>query len=155
MYRIHIQNATEQAFVPTVTELRRWAKQTLQKRIKSAELTIRIIDQAEMTRLNETFRHKKGPTNVLSFPFDELEGVSFKVPPIGDLAICADVVNREAAEQDKSAEAHWAHMVVHGVLHLLGYDHQEESEAEKMETEEIAILQSFGFNDPYDLGSTP
>lgn len=148
MYRINIQCVTEDAFVPTPSQIRKWAKQALAGRIASAEITIRIIDQAEMMQLNESYRHKKGPTNVLSFPYGE-EG------EIGDIAICADVVNREAKEQNKTSESHWAHMIVHGVLHLLGYDHQEQKEAEEMEKEEIQLLKKFGFNNPYDLGATP
>ena len=111
------------------------------------EMTVRIVDEAESHELNLNYRGKDRPTNVLSFPFecpDEVE-----LPLLGDLVICRQVVEREAQEQDKPVMAHWAHMVVHGSLHLLGYDHIEDDEAEEMESLEAQIMTGLGFADPY------
>jgi probable rRNA maturation factor len=154
MYRILVQRATRKTPAPTATLLRRYAKQTLQDRVPAAEMTIRIVDEAEMTNLNGTYRGKAYPTNVLSFPFDMPEDVDLELPILGDLVICASVVIKEAREQHKTVAAHWAHMVVHGTLHLLGYDHVKDSEAESMEAEEINILKSLGFSDPYKIPNT-
>jgi probable rRNA maturation factor len=116
-------------------------------------LTIRIVGAAESRRLNRTWRGKDKPTNVLSFPGEPLvaHGTpdASESPELGDLAICAPVVAREAREQGKAAQAHWAHMVVHGVLHLLGYDHENDRDAAVMETREAQILAQFGYRNPY------
>ncbi len=111
------------------------------------ELTVRVVDEIEGTALNEQYRNQRGSTNVLSFPFEAPEGVD--LPLLGDLVICAPVVAREADEQHKSLQAHWAHLVVHGVLHLLGHDHIEQQQAEEMERLEVAVLARLGFSDPY------
>lgn len=125
---------------------------------KTLALTIRVVGAAESRRLNRTWRNKDKPTNVLSFPAAPLSpGVTGEPPrfpveefsELGDLAICAPVVAREALEQGKSLQAHWAHMVVHGVLHLLGYDHENDHDAEVMEARETKILAQFGYLDPY------
>jgi probable rRNA maturation factor len=112
-----------------------------------AQLTIRITDEAEIQELNRTYRHKDKPTNVLSFPFEAPPGV--EIPLLGDIIICAAVVAREAGEQGKPLQAHWAHMVIHGTLHLLGYDHIDETEAEQMEGLEITLLAGLGYANPY------
>ena len=143
-YQIAVQRASTVASIPKNKELKQWAIAALSAKIDEAEVTIRIVDVSEMTELNTRYRHKQGPTNVLSFPFD--------IPPLlGDIIICAEVVQREANEQHKSLEAHWAHMVVHGVLHLLGYDHEIENDALKMEAEEIIILSGLNFPNPYQI----
>jgi probable rRNA maturation factor len=116
-----------------------------------AELTIRIVDADEGADLNQRYRGRRGPTNVLSFPFEPPPGVGGFWPLLGDVVVCAPVVAREAAEQGKAVEAHWAHMVVHGVLHLIGYDHQEPAEAQTMETLETVILGGLGFPPPYAI----
>lgn len=152
MHHIDIQLIADKTLVPKKSLLRKWAKTALNRKIDSAEVTIRIVDVDEMTELNSTYRHKQGPTNVLSFPFSAPEGIDFDVPLLGDIVICAPVVNREAQEQNKSQEAHWAHMIIHGIFHLLGYDHETDSDAEVMETLEIEIMQSLGFDNPYHLG---
>ncbi len=113
-----------------------------------AELSIRIVDEAESADLNHTYRHKSGPTNVLSFPCEVPDGVPLDL--LGDLVICAPVVAREAQAQGKASEAHWAHMVIHGVLHLRGYDHIDTAEAERMEALEIDILSRLGYPNPYE-----
>ncbi len=111
------------------------------------ELTIRIVEPEESARLNQTYRHKSGPTNVLSFPFEAPPGVT--LPLLGDLVICAKQVEREAREQQKPIEAHWAHLVIHGTLHLLGYDHVEPRQRERMEALEISIMAGLGYDNPY------
>ncbi len=113
----------------------------LKNKMPSAELTIRIVDKKEITELNSTYRHKNKPTNVLSFPFDMPEECEDEIPILGDIIICAEVIQEESLQQEKTVEAHWAHMVVHGALHLLGYDHEKDHEAEIMEAEEIKILE--------------
>ena len=113
----------------------------------SIQLTVRVVDEAEMTQLNQIYRHKTGPTNVLSFPAQLPEGV--QVPLLGDIVICAPVVKREAEQQNKLELQHWAHMVVHGVLHLMGYDHYTDEEAETMETLEVEILAQLNVPNPY------
>ena len=119
----------------------------LNKRGKDTELTIRIVDMDEGTQLNRRWRKASGPTNVLSFP---AVGVEEYAPGLlGDIVICAPVVNNEAKIQNKSIDAHWAHMVIHGVLHLSGYDHENSQDAEEMEAVETELLESLGYNNPY------
>ncbi len=148
MYHIIIQQAAETATAPKPSHLRKWAKTALARKTDAGEITIRIVTIDEMTALNKKFRYKDGPTNVLSFPF-EMPDVPIETPILGDIVICADVVNREASEQDKTPDAHWAHMVVHGIFHLLGYDHQTDQDANIMESLEAEILQKLGFANPY------
>jgi len=133
--------------VPTEERFRSWAEVALEGRRSQAELVIRIVDEEEGQTLNRDYRDRDYPTNVLSFPFTPPPPVESDL--LGDLVICAPVVAREALEQQKTLDAHWAHMVVHGVLHLLGYDHLDDDEAEQMEALERAILQRLGFADPY------
>ncbi|PXV58216.1 probable rRNA maturation factor [Dyella jiangningensis] len=137
--------------VPTSASFRQWVEAALRgaKRRKATELSIRIVDAKEGRTLNRDYRDKDYATNVLSFPVELPPGV--KLPLIGDLVICAPVVAREAAEQGKQARDHWAHMTVHGVLHLLGYDHIEDDEAEAMEALETRILAGLGIDDPYTV----
>ena len=145
---IDLQIACEQETgLPTVEQIEQWATAAVQPQSDEVEMTVRIVDEAESHELNLNYRGKDRPTNVLSFPFecpDEVE-----LPLLGDLVICRQVVEREAQEQDKPAMAHWAHMVVHGSLHLLGYDHIEDDEAEEMESLETQIMTELGFADPY------
>ncbi|CAL1239347.1 rRNA maturation RNase YbeY [Candidatus Methylocalor cossyra] len=143
---IIIDNACAAPDLPDPGQFQRWAEAAL--RGADVEVAVRIVDEAESAALNQTYRHQPGPTNVLSFPFQVPEGVPHRL--LGDLVICAAVVAREARAQGKRAEAHWAHLVVHGLLHLQGYDHAEESEAAVMEAEEIAILAGLGFPNPYE-----
>jgi probable rRNA maturation factor len=126
-----------------------WAEAALQSLDQdSVSLSVRVVDAQEITELNQRYRSKSGPTNVLSFPFEDPPGVDSD--ELGDVVVCAPVVEREALEQGKTTEEHWAHMVVHGVLHLCGYDHIEDDDAEKMENEETRILTGLGFPAPYN-----
>jgi probable rRNA maturation factor len=148
---VHISYGVARKGLPSALSFRRWVDAALAgaKRRKPAELAIRIVGTREGRTLNRDYRGKDYATNVLSFPVELPPGVT--LPLIGDLAICAPVVAREAAEQDKLANHHWAHMTVHGVLHLLGYDHMEEAEAEAMEALETRILAKLGIADPYTI----
>lgn len=147
-HNITVQRRVPPAGVPAPAALRTWALAALGH--THGELTIRIVDEVESAQLNSRYRGKDYATNVLSFPY-ESEGFeeTSDGPALGDLAICAPVVAREAEEQGKDPRAHWAHMVVHGVLHLLGRDHETDAEAELMEGEERKILAALGFPDPY------
>lgn len=151
MYQIVVQRAVSNVSIPSTALFKRWAKTALQEKIANAEVTIRIVDKDEIKALNSTYRHKNKPTNVLSFPFEMPEDVDIDIPILGDIIICAEVIIEEAQEQGKSANAHWAHMTVHGILHLLGYDHENNEDAEKMEAEEIGILKELGFDNPYEV----
>lgn len=151
MHQIIIQYATDKTDVPKATLLKKWTKEALNTQAQDYEVTIRIVDETEMSELNSQFRHKKGPTNVLSFPFETPTGVDLEQPILGDIVICAPVVFQEAQAQGKSIPAHFAHLVVHGVFHLLGHDHVEADEAAKMEALEVNILKSLGFSNPYDV----
>ena len=133
--------------LPTLEQIEQWATAAVQPESDDVEMTVRIVDEAESQALNRTYRAKDRPTNVLSFPFECPTEVS--LPLLGDLVICRQVVEYEAAEQEKPLMAHWAHMVVHGSLHLLGYDHIDDTEAEEMESLETKIMQGLGFVDPY------
>ena len=133
--------------LPTEQDIQQWLDKTIPQFQENAELTIRIVDTEESHQLNHEYRGKDKPTNVLSFPFEAPPGIELDL--LGDLIICRQVVEKEAEEQNKPLLAHWAHMVVHGSLHLLGYDHIEDDEAEEMESLESEILQDMGFADPY------
>jgi len=135
--------------LPTTAQIRRWVEAALAGRRERAELSIRLVDEPEGADLNRRFRGRHGATNVLSFPFEPLPGLG-ECDLIGDLVICAPLVAREAQEQGKTPEAHWAHMLVHGVLHLLGYDHLVDEAAAEMERLETRILCGLGFSPPYE-----
>ncbi len=143
-----IQNVSSVTNIPDNKKLESWAMEALNDKNKEAEVTLRIVDEEEGKALNKNWRNKDYATNVLSFPIGE----TFEQAPdlLGDIVICAPVVEREANEQGKKVEAHWAHMIVHGLLHIQGYDHEVASDAEKMEEEEIKILDQIGFANPYE-----
>ena len=145
---VDLQLATGHNDLPDAGSLETWA-QCAWLDGQNSEVTIRIVDSDESASLNSQYRNKSGPTNVLSFPFEAPAGIT--VPLAGDLIICAPVVDREAREQRKTTTEHWAHMVVHGMLHLQGYDHIEDDEAEAMEALEIQLLAQLGFCNPYDI----
>ncbi|WP_054113567.1 rRNA maturation RNase YbeY [Marinagarivorans algicola] len=157
---VDVQHASEsQLFSPTHTQLALWVNQALNfayhtgpdsiqaHRHFRSDITVRIVDEAESQILNRDYRGKDAPTNVLSFPSDLPDFI--EEPLLGDLIICTQVVNREACAQQKTLEAHWAHMVVHGTLHLLGYDHIENDEAQIMEALETRILVALHYPAPY------
>ncbi|MBV5309915.1 rRNA maturation RNase YbeY [Chromatium okenii] len=151
---LDLQLATECAELPTLAQFETWVIAALAGTRECAELTIRIVNQIESATLNREYRGIDRPTNVLSFPFELPPGIAPDDPIadlLGDIVICAAVVEREAQEQQKTLIAHWAHLVVHGVLHLRGYDHLNDDEAEQMETLETQILSDLGFPSPYDF----
>lgn len=149
MYRVTVQCPISKKIIPPFLKLKQWATFALQTQVDAAELTIRIVHPAEMRDLNYRYRKKEGLTNVLSFPFEVPAFLKNKICELGDIVICAEVVNREALEQNKIVEAHWAHMIIHGTLHLLGFDHQIDKDAVIMEGHEIEILNQLGFSNPY------
>lgn len=153
---LDLQIASAEPGLPTESDLVRWASAALEGRRALAALTIRIVDEAESHALNLQYRGQDKPTNVLSFPFEPppgLEGEDGIGDLLGDLAICAPVVRREALEQGKEPAAHWAHLTVHGTLHLIDYDHVTEEGAAQMEGLETVILQALGFPPPYEESS--
>jgi len=143
-----VQYATERPWVPSRRQLARWANAALPARAHH-DMTVRIVGGSESRSLNRRYRHKDQPTNVLSFPatVPSLDGRKL----LGDLVVCAPVVSQEARDQRKAREAHWAHMIVHGTLHLLGYDHGRARDAQRMERREIRILAGLGIANPYIL----
>ncbi|MBB4867741.1 putative rRNA maturation factor [Pseudomonas nitritireducens] len=148
MLELDLQVACQATGLPSEAQFRQWCELALRQRQNDSELTIRLVDEVEGRELNKTWRHKDYATNVLSFPADVPDEL-LDIPLLGDLVICAAVVTREAADQGKSAEAHWAHLVIHGCLHLLGYDHIDDVEAEEMESLERELLAELGHPDPY------
>jgi len=150
---LDLQSASMQDDLPDAAQMATWLEAALSGRRERAELSVRLVDEAESQTLNRTYRDKDYPTNVLSFPFEVPEGIDDEELQalLGDLVICAPVVRREAREQRKPERHHWAHMVVHGTLHLLGHDHIDPDEAEHMEQLERDILASLGLPDPYLL----
>lgn len=147
MLELDLQRVS-QGEAPGDEDFRRWCELALRQRSADSELTIRLVDEAEGRELNHTWRQKDYATNVLSFPADVPDEL-LDIPLLGDLVICVPVVAREAAEQGKPQEAHWAHLVIHGCLHLLGYDHIDDAEADEMETLERQLLAELGHPDPY------
>ena len=148
-YYIDRQCQIEDTDLPSEEQLTQWVSATLAERMDTGELSIRIVSAQESQQLNSDYRGKDKPTNVLSFPFEVPEGIELDL--LGDLVICAEVVAREAQEQDKPLLHHWAHMVIHGTLHLLGFDHIKSDEAEEMETIERKILAALDIPDPYQI----
>ena len=155
MLELDIQNPADFDSLPKAEDLHHWLSAAIEKKDQANSVTLRFVDEAESQQLNHTYRDKDKPTNVLSFPFEapdfmaeipELEDASNH---LGDLVFCEPVVLKEAIEQGKTAQQHWAHLVVHGTLHLQGYDHLNDDEANQMESLEIKILNELGFENPY------
>ena len=146
---IDYQLATDATQVPETAQLERWVTTVLEHHPEEHrfEVTIRIVDADESQALNAEYRDKNRPTNVLSFPFEAPQGI--ELPLLGDLIICQSVVAREATQQQKPLMQHYAHMVIHGTLHLLGYDHMEDDDAETMEQLERRLLARLDIPDPY------
>jgi probable rRNA maturation factor len=144
---LEVQRVTRWQAVPGDAEFELWVRTAL-RGLEAAELTIRVVDREESREFNRRYRGKDAPTNVLSFPADLPAEVGINL--LGDILICAPLVGEEAREQGKAEQAHWAHLTIHGVLHLLGHDHQEAADAEVMEGIEIALLESLGIANPYE-----
>ncbi len=143
-----LQVATAAGGLPSRTSFMRWTAAALSGlRRRTISVTLRIVGTRESKALNYRFRRKPKPTNVLSFAFETLPGIRSDL--LGDVVICADIVRREARAQGKTERAHWAHMVVHGIMHLRGYDHQTDKEAAVMEAREVRVLRRLGFPNPY------
>ena len=150
--RIDVQRATDEDSTPDDAFVVAWVTRAIESAGATGdqEVSVRIVDADEIQALNRDYRDKDRPTNVLSFPAGDVAGLPDDEPaPLGDIVVCASVVKDEAAAQDKATPNHWAHMLVHGALHLLGHDHESEAEAEAMEALEIRILEAHGIGDPY------
>ncbi len=148
-YKVDLQIASSEQSIPNRFVIQRWISKVLTSRYENAELCLRIVDKDEIQQLNAQYRHQDKPTNVLSFPSEIQEDVELDKPFLGDIIICAPIVLEEAQQQDKDITAHWAHLVIHGVLHLLGFDHQTDKEADVMEAIEIKTLKALDFQNPY------
>ena len=150
---LDLQNALEeeydQVLLPSEEQVKQYLQAAVIDKDKEYEVTVRLVTTEESHSLNHQYRGKDKPTNVLSFPFEAPPGL--EMPLLGDLVICADVVKKEAEEQNKALIAHWAHMIVHGCLHLQGYDHINDTDAEEMEALEINTLAQLGFSNPYEV----
>jgi len=146
---IEVQYASEEPQLPSEAQIKNWVETSLQRYSQRFSLCIRIVDSDESQNLNNQYRGKDKPTNVLSFSFDMPECVDAETEILGDLVVCASIVANEAKEQNKALFDHWAHMIVHGVLHLLGFDHIKDSEALEMEQLERDILAVLSIADPY------
>ena len=147
---VDIQLADGSAKTPDAQQIRGWVSAVFTALERSPlALTVRVVGEEEMAKLNRRYRGRNQPTNVLSFPIEPLPGVCNDL--LGDVVVCGPVVDREATIQQKSPMDHWAHIVVHGMLHLFGYDHENDQEAKAMETLEKYVLEGLGFSDPYKL----
>jgi probable rRNA maturation factor len=150
--QVDIQIAVDDESVPDSNDIIIWVSRAMRAvgRRQDADVSVRVVNATEMRQLNNEFREQDKPTNVLSFPAGDIEGLpSDAQMPLGDIVVCAEVVRSEAMDQGKTVEAHWAHMVVHGTLHLLGFDHENDSDAATMEGLEIKILTDNGIANPY------
>lgn len=147
---LELQIATSAKTLPHPSQFKSWVSVVLTDKLKeNIELTIRIVDESEIIDLNHRYRNKNKATNVLSFPIELDFGENLDYRMLGDIIICASVVEKEARDQNKELLAHWAHMVVHGLLHLLGYDHENPEDANIMESLESELMQNLGFKSPY------
>jgi probable rRNA maturation factor len=152
MNYLDIQMATTEPNYPSEQQFQVWVDAVLTDQSVDSEIVIRLVDNAEIAELNLQYRHKSGPTNILSFPFEAPKGIEMDL--LGDLVISAPLIAEEAKQQAKALLDHWAHITIHGVLHLLGYDHIEDDEAEQMEALEIKILSKLNIANPYQEEST-
>jgi len=147
MNQLDIQIASTAEELPSSVQFQQWVDLALADQARCFEITLRLVDEAESAQLNQQYRNKHGATNILSFPFEAPEG--FDLNLLGDLVICAPVIAKEALVQHKPFFHHWAHIVIHGVLHLRGYDHITDDEAREMEDKEISLLQTLNILNPY------
>ncbi len=148
MPNINIQRVSKCTNLPTDAQLQYWVNATIRELPEQYKLVIRIVDAEEISELNQQYRFKSGATNVLSFPFEAPEYLQLNL--IGDLVVCASVIEAEAKTQAKDLWEHWAHIIIHGILHLLGYDHQNNVDSEIMEAKEILLLKTININNPYE-----
>jgi probable rRNA maturation factor len=146
---IDIQHACEGSLPFNDDSLNRWAKLTLEEHKESAELTLRLVEIEEITDLNHCYRSKNAPTNVLAFPASYPQNLTLEHPFLGDVILCPAVLKKESLELQQGLEAHWAHIVIHGILHLLGYDHIKELDTSRMQAMEIKLLAKLNFASPY------
>ena len=145
---VDLQVAYDGASTPSADDFQRWVDLVADKHeLTGQEITIRVVDQPESQGLNSQYRGKDKPTNILSFPFEAPPEIEIDL--LGDLVICADIVDQEAKQQNKALQDHWAHLTIHGTLHLLGYDHENEDDAQHMENVEVELLKKIGIDDPY------
>ena len=144
---VSVHFATRKPWVPSSVRISFWAFEALGRKRGRWDLAVRVVGAAESRRLNRRYRRRDRPTNVLSFPATVSHADGAR--PLGDLVVCAPVVAREARAQDKSLAQHWAHMIVHGTLHLLGYDHERVHDARRMERYEVGVLRTLGYPNPY------
>jgi probable rRNA maturation factor len=144
---VYCQDTTGLITIPKFSDMQKWVALAIDTRLQSADLTVRIVGEAESATLNQQYRHKIGPTNVLSFRYETPPGVLNCL--FGDIVICAPIIETEAREQQKTTLAHWAHMVIHGTLHLLGFEHETAAQAQEMENLETKLLIELGFSAPY------
>jgi probable rRNA maturation factor len=147
MNSVEIQTIFASAGQPSEAQIQLWIDTALEDINRDTEIVVRIVDTQESAELNEQYRYKHGATNILSFPVDIPEGIDLNL--LGDLVVCAPVLEQEARQQNKILAHHWAHIIIHGVLHLLGYDHLDDEQAEEMESKEIALLQKLAIPNPY------
>ncbi len=147
MNSVEIQRIFESAGQPGEAQIQLWVDTALADLNRETEIVVRIVDAQESAELNEQYRHKQGATNILSFPVEIPAEIDLNL--LGDLVICAPVLEQEARQQEKILVHHWAHIIIHGILHLLGYDHLDDEQAEEMESKEIALLQKLNINNPY------
>jgi len=149
-YHIDIQHACNDALPVTDETLNHWVTSTLRLHFESAEITLRLVNAEEITELNHTYRKKNKATNVLAFPAAHPEHVELEFPFLGDIIVCPTVLKQESENLGISLIAHWAHITIHGVLHLLGYDHIKDDDAIKMQAVETELLAELGFDNPYE-----
>ena len=148
---MEIQNVSGISSLPSNETIIHWAELALDEKHKDAEITLRVVDEKEGHMLNKEWRNKDSATNVLSFPIGE--PIEQAPHLLGDIVVCAPIVEKEAKIQEKKIEAHWAHLIIHGILHLQGYDHQSDDDANTMESKEIEILKKIGYANPYETES--
>jgi probable rRNA maturation factor len=153
-YQIDIQSVCDEILPFSEKQLNAWVALALKSHTPSAELTLRFVSTAEMTTLNHTYRHINASTNVLAFPASYPKDLTLDYPFLGDVVVCPDVLLKESQSLNKSLNAHWAHILIHGVLHLLGYDHMKEDETIIMQTTESQLLATLGFDNPYESSKT-
>ncbi|MBM4208575.1 MAG: rRNA maturation RNase YbeY [Gammaproteobacteria bacterium] len=144
---VEVQTVAKAVNLPTQSQIEQWINTALQNYPEDSEIVVRIVDETESAELNKQYRNKAGATNILSFPADLPDELGINL--LGDLVVCAPVLAKEALEQQKNLEDHWAHILIHGVLHLLGYDHLNDNDASIMENKEIELLQQLQISNPY------